>query len=94
MIVFTLNLAFHVAIVNLLTFWMLPIGLSFMQLFFFGTYLPRRAGNAENFHHATSNNYSLIWSFLTCYHLGITGSITSILSLPGIDFQQSAKINP
>lgn len=74
-IFFTLHLGFHVPLVNLFVFWVLPIGLSSMQLFFFGTYLPHRialgeSGKTENPHHATSSNYPLIWSFLTCYHFG------------------------
>jgi beta-carotene/zeaxanthin 4-ketolase len=66
----TLHFGFHVSITNLFWFWVLPILLSTMQLFFFGTYLPHRADNAENSHHAISSNYPLIWSFLTCYHFG------------------------
>jgi beta-carotene/zeaxanthin 4-ketolase len=74
----TLYFGFHVPVLNLFLFWILPIFLSTMQLFFFGTYLPHRSrsfGSAESSHpknsyHATSSNYSLIWSFLTCYHFG------------------------
>jgi beta-carotene/zeaxanthin 4-ketolase len=76
LIFFTLYLGFHTAIANLLLFWVLPIVLSSIQLFLFGTYLPHRShsvgfaetSNAENAYHATSSNYSLVWSFLTCYH--------------------------
>lgn len=73
----TLQFGLHVATANGLLFWVLPIVLSSMQLFFFGTYLPHRssiganeAGNIETSHQATSSNYPLIWSFLTCYHFG------------------------
>ena len=66
----TFYLLFHVAIANLILFWLLPIVFSSIQLFFFGTYLPHRSDGAENSHHATSSNYPLIWSFLTCYHFG------------------------
>lgn len=80
-----LHWGFHIPIVNLFLFWVLPIVLSSMQLFFFGTYLPHRAAsseampaptlgfgelNVENSHHATSSDYPLIWSFLSCYHFG------------------------
>ena len=60
----------HIPIVNLFLFWVLPMLLSTMQLFFFGTYLPHRSSNAETSHRATSSNYPPIWSFLTCYHFG------------------------
>jgi beta-carotene/zeaxanthin 4-ketolase len=60
----------HIPVINLFMFWVLPIFLSTIQLFFFGTYLPHRSSNTENSHQITSSNYSLIWSFLTCYHFG------------------------
>jgi beta-carotene/zeaxanthin 4-ketolase len=66
----TLHFGLHAPINNLFWFWVLPIFLSTMQLFFFGTYLPHRADKVENSHHAISSNYPLIWSFLTCYHFG------------------------
>jgi beta-carotene/zeaxanthin 4-ketolase len=79
-IFFTLYLGFHVAIPNLFLFWVLPIVLSSIQLFVFGTYLPHRSTAADEAaiysphrrsgHHATSSNYSPFWSFLTCYHFG------------------------
>jgi beta-carotene/zeaxanthin 4-ketolase len=66
----TLHFGVHIPVANLFLFWILPIFLSTIQLFFFGTYLPHRSSNAENSHRATSSNYSLLWSFLTCYHFG------------------------
>jgi beta-carotene/zeaxanthin 4-ketolase len=71
-IFFALHLGFHVALPNLFLFWILPIVLSSIQLFFFGTYLPHRfsSGNADKSHHITSSNYQPIVSFLTCYHFG------------------------
>jgi beta-carotene/zeaxanthin 4-ketolase len=65
-----LHSGFHIPVANLFLFWVLPIVLSSMQLFLFGTYLPHRLDNVENSHHATSSNHSLILSFLTCYHFG------------------------
>lgn len=70
MIFGTLHLGLHIPAVNLFLFWILPIFFSTIQLFFFGTYLPHRAINPTNSHQATSSNYPLIWSFLTCYHFG------------------------
>jgi beta-carotene/zeaxanthin 4-ketolase len=56
---------------NLFLFWILPIVLSSMQLFFFGTYLPHRSiGGSEASHQITTSPYSPIWSFLTCYYFG------------------------
>lgn len=53
-------------------FWVLPSLLSTLQLFYFGTYLPHRHDD-EAFvdeHRATSNDFSPLVSFLTCYHFG------------------------
>jgi beta-carotene/zeaxanthin 4-ketolase len=66
----TLYFGLHVLLINLFLFWILPIFLSTIQLFFFGTYLPHRPSNPKNSHQATSSNYPLILSFLTCYHFG------------------------
>jgi beta-carotene ketolase (CrtW type) len=65
-------LGFHLPPLNLVIFWVLPILLSSMQLFYFGTYLPHRqpADGYTNRHHATSSPFSKLWSFLTCYHFG------------------------
>jgi len=57
---------------NLLCFWVLPIWLSSIQLFFFGTYLPHREPKSgyTNCHHALSSPFPLWLSLLTCYHFG------------------------
>lgn len=56
---------------RLLLFWVLPSLLSTLQLFYFGTYLPHREeGGYSDEHHARSNEYSVFWSFITCYHFG------------------------
>ena len=65
----------HIRVANLFLFWIIPILLSSVQLFFFGTYLPHRIANSEldqerDSHHARSSNYPPLWSFLTCYHFG------------------------
>lgn len=65
-----LHFGLQIPIANLFLFWVMPIWFSTIQLFYFGTYLPHRASNPDNSHHATSSNYPLIWSFLTCYHFG------------------------
>ncbi len=69
----TLHWGFQVPVLNLVLFWILPIVLSSMQLFIFGTYLPHRLGNTngvENSHHTTSSHYPPVVSFLACYHFG------------------------
>jgi beta-carotene ketolase (CrtW type) len=62
----------HVPIANLLLFWVAPALFSTLQLFYFGTYLPHREpkNGYDNPHHAKSNDYTVFWSFLTCYHFG------------------------
>ncbi|MBW4459685.1 MAG: fatty acid desaturase [Nodosilinea sp. WJT8-NPBG4] len=65
----TLIIGFQISVINLGLFWLLPIVLSSMQLFLFGTYLPHRAGQV-NPHSATSSNYPLVLSLLTCYYFG------------------------
>ncbi|BAC89669.1 beta-carotene ketolase CrtW [Gloeobacter violaceus] len=61
-----------VPLVNLALFWLLPLVLSSLQLFYFGTYLPHRQpdGGYRNRHRATSNRLSSFWSFVSCYHFG------------------------
>lgn len=63
---------FKIPLANLLLFWVAPALLSTLQLFYFGTFLPHRepAGGYRNAHRAESNDYSVFWSFLTCYHFG------------------------
>jgi beta-carotene/zeaxanthin 4-ketolase len=68
----SLRLGLHIDPVNLLLFWVLPILLSSMQLFVFGTFLPHRQPQQgyTNRHHAKSSDFSVLLSFLTCYHFG------------------------
>lgn len=69
------NVLHHAAGVGLMTlnlFWVVPSLLSTLQLFYFGTYLPHRTpedGHRDE-HHSTSNEFSPLVSFLTCYHFG------------------------
>jgi beta-carotene ketolase (CrtW type) len=58
---------------QLMVFWLLPMLLSTLQLFYFGTYLPHRRehnGNFSDTHNSRSNDYSVWLSFITCYHFG------------------------
>jgi beta-carotene ketolase (CrtW type) len=63
---------FRIESLNLILFWIFPSLLSTLQLFYFGTYLPHRDLSQPfiDKHRARSNNYSVFWSFLTCYHFG------------------------
>lgn len=66
-----LNQVVQVSLVNLLLFWLVPLALSSMQLFFFGTYLPHRTQcQAANYSDRWQSGGLLLWSFLTCYHFG------------------------
>jgi beta-carotene/zeaxanthin 4-ketolase len=68
----TLSLGFHISVSNLILFWVLPILLSSIQLFYFGTFLPHRRSTKgyRDRHRSRSSNYSIFWSFITCYHFG------------------------
>jgi beta-carotene/zeaxanthin 4-ketolase len=66
-----IRLGFNMSAVNLLLFWILPLLLSSMQLFYFGTFLPHRHSiHSGDRHRAVSSNFPLLISFFTCYHFG------------------------
>lgn len=66
-----LNQVGQISLVNFLLFWLVPLALSSMQLFFFGTYLPHREQCQElNLSDRGQPYCLLLWSFLTCYHFG------------------------
>jgi beta-carotene/zeaxanthin 4-ketolase len=73
-----IRIGFQVPALNLLLFWILPLLLSSMQLFYFGTFLPHRNHSYSNnyvelhlnSHNARSSEFPLLISFLTCYHFG------------------------
>lgn len=71
-IVFWTFIYLHIAPINIFLFWILPILISSLQLFTFGIFLPHRKlkENYRDRHRARSNNYSVFWSFITCYHFG------------------------
>jgi len=63
---------FQVPMMNLIVFWIAPALLSTLQLFYFGTYLPHKEppeGYSDE-HRATTNDYPVWLSLLTCYHFG------------------------
>jgi beta-carotene ketolase (CrtW type) len=67
-----LHFALQISFANLMLFWILPLILSSLQLFIFGTYLPHRQipYNANFLPRLHRNFYTLIWSFLSCYNFG------------------------
>ncbi|MGB7087859.1 MAG: fatty acid desaturase [Phormidesmis sp.] len=67
---YPLLFVFHVPLLNVVLFWLLPQGLSSWQLFYFGTYRPHRRppGGHTNVHRAVSSQASPLISFLSCYH--------------------------
>ncbi|HBE17161.1 MAG TPA: beta-carotene ketolase [Cyanobacteria bacterium UBA11149] len=99
LIFYILNQIFDISLVNFIVFWILPLLLSSIQLFYFGTYLPH-GGNekdSSNSHHAHSTNYPIFWSFLTCYHFGYHWEHHEYPNipwyrLPEIRFQQNLKV--
>jgi beta-carotene/zeaxanthin 4-ketolase len=71
-IIFFAFIFLHISVVNIFLFWVIPILLSSLQLFTFGIFLPHRKQDEEysDRHQARSNNYSVFWSFIACYHFG------------------------
>jgi beta-carotene/zeaxanthin 4-ketolase len=67
-----LRWAVNIPVSNILLFWVLPILLSSIQLFYFGIFSPHRRPQAgyTNRHRAKSTYYSVFWSLLACYHFG------------------------
>lgn len=57
---------------NLLLLWALPAILSSVQLFYFGTYLPHRHGDAAfaDRHNARTSEFDWLASLITCFHFG------------------------
>ena len=59
------------SLVNILVFWAVPALLALVQLFYFGTYLPHRHGDAfPDRHNARSTRISPLGSVLTCFNFG------------------------
>jgi beta-carotene/zeaxanthin 4-ketolase len=57
--------------INLILFWLLPLTLSSIQLFYFGTFEPHKPeGGYTNPHRARTITRSFFWSFIACYHFG------------------------
>jgi beta-carotene ketolase (CrtW type) len=64
-----LILGFHRSMIQFMLFGLLPLILSSVQLFFFGTYLPHRQ-EALPQEACVPSAILRLWSFLSCYHFG------------------------
>lgn len=67
--IFCLGFVGHIAVQNIILFWMVPWILSSIQLFVFGTFLPHFSSDHSNKpHQARSFYYPPLFSLLICYH--------------------------
>lgn len=56
---------------NVVLFWMVPVILATLQLFYFGTYQPHKGEHAaDNPHKSTTQPHNHLWAFLSCYFFG------------------------
>ncbi|MGF1589327.1 MAG: fatty acid desaturase [Pleurocapsa sp.] len=71
-VIFWLLIFLDISVANIFLFWVIPIIISSLQLFTFGIFLPHRPreGGYSDRHRAKSSNYSVLVSFLACYHFG------------------------
>lgn len=71
-VIFWCLISLGIEVANIFLFWVIPIILSSLQLFTFGIYFPHRpdAKGYLDCHRARSNNFSVFWSFISCYHFG------------------------
>ncbi len=85
----------HIPHANLMIFWAIPLLLSSMQLFYFGTFLPHREpinGYVDSFQ--TQSIYlPFVWSFLACYHFGYHYEHHKYPNLPWWKLPAIAKIS-
>lgn len=73
-LVILVNYVFHISFLNIILFWLIPLILSSLQLFYFGTFLPHRPSfnslTSESLHQTNSTDLPVFLSFITCYHFG------------------------
>ncbi len=57
---------------RLISFWIIPVVLGTLQLFFFGTYLPHRRPHKEEMgrHKSRTQSRNHLWAMLSCYFFG------------------------
>lgn len=61
-----------IAEINLFMFWILPVFLSSIQLFYFGTFKPHKLPHSDEMtkHNSRTLSKNHIYAFLTCYFFG------------------------
>jgi beta-carotene ketolase (CrtW type) len=78
-VVVLVSYIFHISFFNIILFWLIPLILSSLQLFYFGTFLPHRPSvnhlTSESLpqttlHQTNSTDLPVFLSFITCYHFG------------------------
>ncbi len=73
-VVVLVSYIFHISFFNIILFWLIPLILSSLQLFYFGTFLPHRPSvnhlTSEPLHQTNSTDLPVFLSFITCYHFG------------------------
>ncbi|MEM9271624.1 MAG: fatty acid desaturase [Cyanobacteria bacterium P01_F01_bin.143] len=79
-IIFGLLICLQISPTNIFLFWVIPLIVSSLQLFTFGIFLPHRQeeedySNKPSWHYrdrhrAKTIDYSVFWSFITCFHFG------------------------
>jgi beta-carotene/zeaxanthin 4-ketolase len=72
MAVFFNVLKIWIAEINIFLFWILPVFLSSIQLFYFGTYKPHKLPHSNEMtkHNSRTLNKNHLYAFLTCYFFG------------------------
>lgn len=78
-VVILVSYVFQISFFNIVLFWLIPLILSSLQLFYFGTFLPHRSPAntvafdtvlSEPLHQTNSTDLPVFLSFITCYHFG------------------------
>ena len=101
-VIFGALICLRISSLNIFLFWVIPILISSLQLFTFGIFLPHRltevgySGQLRcaygDRHRANSNNYSVFWSFITCYHFGYHWEHHQYPNLPWYELPQARQV--
>ncbi|NJN74571.1 MAG: beta-carotene ketolase [Limnothrix sp. RL_2_0] len=74
-VVLSATLIFHhflnATYLSLITYFLLPLLFSSLQLFIFGTYLPHRQGTNTAKPTPLPHSLRYLWSLISCYHFGL-----------------------
>ncbi|MBP0027637.1 fatty acid desaturase [Roseofilum sp. Guam] len=91
----SLNAWFNIAYLNLFLFFLVPLVLSSLQLFVFGTYLPHGKGKSWPNRNPSTDFLFDCWSFLTCYHFGAYHQEHHTFpQVPWFELPQSTSMSP